>query len=986
MTADPFGTEELRQSVLRAWRDSPTRFTEDANAEEDLRIGGYRDRLFVELAQNAADASAATGVPGTLRASIVDGELRVANTGAPLDAAGVAALASLRASAKRAGTVGRFGVGFAAVLAVTADPRIVSTTGGVAFSERRTQATLAGSTELAERLRERSGNVPVLRMAWPAGAEESPVPQGFSTEVRLPLRADVDGAALLADLSDSAPDLLLALPWLERIEVGESAWQCRQQESGVVLLDTPTGVRCWLRHRETGTLGAGEIAGLGVEAQERPQWSVCWALPVDADGAPEPLDEDVLHAPTPTDERISLPARLIATLPVEPSRRRALPGPAGDAVLAEAARCYPALVRCLAAEHRPAMIPAPGFPRSEVDDKLRELVVAELRGSDWLAGADGAAVLPARARMLDVPAGFGGRLTELLVDVLDGLLPAEFADKRWMSNRLAGAGVHRMGLAEVVEALTGIARPPEWWHRLYDALAPLAEADAGVREELGGLPVPLASSSMRFGPRGALLPELSGAEELLARADLPGLALVHSDAVHPLLERLGAVRAGPLELLDSDPLRAALELDAAGEASGPSSTVDEAPLADVVLRLVELAGVRPGERPWLSALALPDARGDRRRADELVLPGSAILEVLAPDAPLGVLADSVAGNWSVSTLAAAGVLSSFAVLADDGPTGPDHELAGEDEWWAGLSEPPAGMLAVRDLDLVDEQRWPHAIRLLAAEPETLRALREPGGYTAWWLARNAVLGGHPPRHWRLPEATELAGLYDPLPDVGLDVELCGEIGVRSRLRVADASDAGDLLARLADPARDIPASVVLSGYSALASAVVDEVVDTSDVDPPERVRTVDGAVCAADDAVVLDGPWLLGVLAPGRVVAARFGLHDQLAELLDLPLGSEEAGEPPAAAEWFGWHELSAARVACELLAMDIPDSGVQVHDELRVDECAVSWWACADGTLHAEDSPDGLARALAWATGNWEQRHLIAALLAEPEPHTLLS
>ncbi|HEX5367527.1 MAG TPA: hypothetical protein VFW63_12790, partial [Acidimicrobiales bacterium] len=38
------------------------------------------------------DAARAAGVPGRLRIVCVDGELRVANTGAPLDAAGVAAL------------------------------------------------------------------------------------------------------------------------------------------------------------------------------------------------------------------------------------------------------------------------------------------------------------------------------------------------------------------------------------------------------------------------------------------------------------------------------------------------------------------------------------------------------------------------------------------------------------------------------------------------------------------------------------------------------------------------------------------------------------------------------------------------------------------------------------------------------------------------------------------------------------------------------
>ena len=82
---DPFGTEALRTSVLAAWRGSPTRFREDANAEEDLRLGGYRDRLLVELAQNAADAAGAE--PGVLRITLVDGELRAANTGAPLTAA-----------------------------------------------------------------------------------------------------------------------------------------------------------------------------------------------------------------------------------------------------------------------------------------------------------------------------------------------------------------------------------------------------------------------------------------------------------------------------------------------------------------------------------------------------------------------------------------------------------------------------------------------------------------------------------------------------------------------------------------------------------------------------------------------------------------------------------------------------------------------------------------------------------------------------------
>src|SRR5439155_256254 len=108
-----FDLDARRQAILAAWRDSPTRFREDANAEEDLVLGAYADRLLVELLQNAADAAARAGVPGRVRVTVADGVLSVANTGAPLDPAGVDGLTSLRASAKRAEdggeSVGRLG-------------------------------------------------------------------------------------------------------------------------------------------------------------------------------------------------------------------------------------------------------------------------------------------------------------------------------------------------------------------------------------------------------------------------------------------------------------------------------------------------------------------------------------------------------------------------------------------------------------------------------------------------------------------------------------------------------------------------------------------------------------------------------------------------------------------------------------------------------------------------------------------------------------
>src|SRR3954470_6508944 len=168
--ADLFGTAGIRRRVLAAWSADPARFREDANAEEDLVRGGYRDRLVVELAQNAADAAVRGGGAGRLRPRLAGDVPRAGHTGAPRAADGVQALATLRASAKRdqPAAVGRFGVGFAAVLAVSDEPVLLSATGGVRFSAADTRAEVAGVGSLAGEVARRDGAVPVLRLPWPA--------------------------------------------------------------------------------------------------------------------------------------------------------------------------------------------------------------------------------------------------------------------------------------------------------------------------------------------------------------------------------------------------------------------------------------------------------------------------------------------------------------------------------------------------------------------------------------------------------------------------------------------------------------------------------------------------------------------------------------------------------------------------------------------------------------------------------------------------
>ncbi|WP_406531081.1 sacsin N-terminal ATP-binding-like domain-containing protein, partial [Streptomyces sp. I8-5] len=298
--ADPFGTARLRRGVLDAWGAGPARFREDANAEEDLALGGYRDRLVVELAQNAADAAARAQVPGRLRLTLHPATpdnpavLAAANTGAPLDATGVESLSTLRASAKREGhegAVGRFGVGFAAVLAVSDEPAVVGRHGGVRWSlaEARDLAARAAvaSPGLGDELRRRDGHVPLLRLPLPA---EGTAPDGYDTVVVLPLR---DGGAedLVARLLDAVDDaLLLTLRGLEEIviETPDAVRTLRRSQHGPYthVEDSAHGTNRWRTVAHHGPVEPALLADRPREERLRPHWSVTWAVPVDAEGAP----------------------------------------------------------------------------------------------------------------------------------------------------------------------------------------------------------------------------------------------------------------------------------------------------------------------------------------------------------------------------------------------------------------------------------------------------------------------------------------------------------------------------------------------------------------------------------------------------------------------------------------------------------------------------------------------------------------------------
>ncbi|USQ88983.1 molecular chaperone Hsp90 [Streptomyces phaeoluteigriseus] len=1023
--ADPFGTARLRRGVLDAWATSPARFREDANAEEDLVLGGYRDRLVVELAQNAADAAARAGAPGRLRLTLREGVLVAANTGAPLDAAGVESLSTLRASAKREATqaatesaIGRFGVGFAAVLAVTDEPAVVGRHGGVRWSlaEARVLAseTARHSPGLGDEIRRREGHVPLLRLPF---AAEGTAPEPYDTAVILPLR-DAAAADLAERLLSAVDDaLILALPGLEEvvIEVGDAAPRTLRRETDgalTVVTDTREGTTRWRIAAAHGPLTPDLLADRPVEERLRPHWSVTWAVPVDADGSPvRPRTSPVVHAPTPSDEPLGVPALLIASFPLDTTRRHAAPGPLTDHLVQRAADEYAGLL----AGWRPVtagiidLVPGP-LGKGELDGALRQAILERLPRTAFLPPAaepvegEDEDELPEalRPRDAEVVEGAGADTVRVLAEVLQTLLPAGLERRV----ELRTLGVARVPLADAVDRLAGLEKDPQWWYRLYESLA-------GVDpERLSGLPVPLADGRTTIGPRQVLLPTSDAARldaDVLARL---GLKVAHPDAAHPLLEKLGALPATPRAVLTTPQVRAAVaaSLDDDGGAWDDQDTPDAEELADTVLALVRDAGLEPGEEPWLGALALPDEEGEPTPAGELVLPGSAFAQVVR-EGELACVDSELAEKWGEQPLAACGVLADFALVrATDVVLDPDElepregDFAEPDD--AGLLDavdvwaedildrfpdtpvPPVAteLVAVRDLDLVDDDHWPQALALLARPPlrdaltQPVRILLPDGThevvrpYTAWWLRGHPVLDGRRPAGLLAAGGDPLLhGLYDQADAAGFDDEqVLRALGVRTSVAALldEPGGAAELLDRLADPDRPVGAAQLHGLYSALAE------LDPEQVTLPDELRAVvDGRVEVVDaaDAVVVDSPDLLPFTEGVPLLPVRPTRAAGLAELFQVRRLSESVtGEIHSEGTE---HEVPGpVRV---LLGPRTPVTYVE-HEELVVDGVEIDWRLTDDGVLHAS-TLEGVAAGLAWAAGQWPRRFEVAALMEDP-------
>lgn len=196
---------------LQSYGSMPEWIEEHAHIEQSIAEGGYGHRQVYELVQNGADAMVHRS-GGRIEVILTDAHLYCANEGDPIDEEGLGALLGSNMSRKRGDEIGRFGLGFKSVLAVTDKPEFFSRPVSLRFSEGYSREQIKGRIPAAQRL-----PFPILRLGEPlnpaAEAASDPILEELMswavTVIRLPRDTNRDTSWLAHDVAGFPAQFLL---------------------------------------------------------------------------------------------------------------------------------------------------------------------------------------------------------------------------------------------------------------------------------------------------------------------------------------------------------------------------------------------------------------------------------------------------------------------------------------------------------------------------------------------------------------------------------------------------------------------------------------------------------------------------------------------------------------------------------------------------------------------------------------------------------
>ncbi|MEV0699585.1 DEAD/DEAH box helicase [Saccharopolyspora sp. NPDC050389] len=298
---------EQSERVLETYRIDPGLIGEHANSERRITQGGYGDRQIYELVQNGAD-ELREDTGGEISVVLTATRLYCANQGAPITPEGAETILRMSSSRKRAGQIGRFGVGVKSVLSVSDSPEFFSSTGSFGFDKD-------WSTKRIRTIRPDLDEVPVLRMAQSINQDRAMAADpvlaellGWATTVvRLPLRPSA-ATRLARDLVKFPSEFLLFSPHVGTVTLEDrrSAEIARRQifqrvdgELHTIQEETDFGpgstsnwrvFTCVHRPSEKALQAAGEL-------HDRPEIDISWAVP-ERHGRESKLGEFWAYFPT----------------------------------------------------------------------------------------------------------------------------------------------------------------------------------------------------------------------------------------------------------------------------------------------------------------------------------------------------------------------------------------------------------------------------------------------------------------------------------------------------------------------------------------------------------------------------------------------------------------------------------------------------------------------------------------------------------------
>lgn len=221
--------DEQTRVCLNVYAEDPSRVRQDANNERRIAQGGYSSRQLEELIQNATDAAAKGG--GRLEVYLSDTTLYVANDGEPFTEGGIRSVLASDISAKDDEQIGKFGIGFKSILAVSNTPKVFSRTVSFGFDR-------VWSTELLQSRGYTEDHYPVMRLARVLdpqvdGAHADPVLAELmgwaSTVVAAPLNTGV--MPLAARLAEFPSEFVLFSPHLKTVRMRNNVTDADGQPS-----------------------------------------------------------------------------------------------------------------------------------------------------------------------------------------------------------------------------------------------------------------------------------------------------------------------------------------------------------------------------------------------------------------------------------------------------------------------------------------------------------------------------------------------------------------------------------------------------------------------------------------------------------------------------------------------------------------------------------------------------------------------------------